>query len=98
MTFTEVIITEKGTGYNACQTNSVTGKQDCNLFDKFKTKDGKVADFTIDGAPIAPRLVMGNGDVVTDHGVRFELLSVYLSASDQLIAAFRVESGKRDIM
>lgn len=90
-------ITRDGDGYKSC-ISALDGSESCAVFSGFKTKDGKVTEFLVDGEEPGSRLVMGNGRPVRRGSVQVELLSAYKSIQTQyLVVALKVTTGNDPI-
>jgi hypothetical protein len=64
-------------------------------FADFRTTNGKVTDFTINGRSPGPQLTVGNGDKVRGGGATFEFLTAYRSiTANSLIVTVKVTSTK----
>lgn len=84
-------------GYEACTDTS--DRDTCAVWGDFESKDGKLANLTVNGKKIADRLTVGDGSS-TEAGslADVEFLAAYKSVqSGDLFVLVSVTSGKRDI-
>jgi hypothetical protein len=93
--FTDWVVSPSGGNYKVCEDQYDTAS--CNTFGNFKVWKGQVTNFTVDGKEIGPRLTMGAGKKVTDHGVSVEFLGAYKSVSGNLNVSARVKTEETGI-
>src|SRR5699024_3409765 len=86
------------TGFELCDDDG-HGETECSSYTNFKGKDGKIADFQIQGNDIADRLVMGTGEIVDGpQGAEIEFIASYRNASNSaLILASDVRNGSSEL-
>jgi hypothetical protein len=88
------VVTPVGDGaFKEC--NNPADATSCVTFADFKVNPaGKLVDLTVNKLPIAPRLTVGNGQVVTSGGARFTFLAAYKSIQDNaLVVTVKIATG-----
>jgi hypothetical protein len=67
----------------------------CIKYDQFVIDKAtrRLAEFSIDGRPLAGRIVLGNGQKASSLGVSVSLVSGYLTAADQTAVVYDVQNG-----
>ena len=84
-------VTDQGDGFKACYTDDEGSP--CYVYDAFKLSPaGKVASFTIDGKPLAGRLVVGDGAAKTSALGNVTLLSAYTTQTGALSVATKIRT------
>jgi hypothetical protein len=84
-------VTGEGGGFKACYPDAEDSP--CYAYDDFKlTPEGKVASFTIDGKPLAGRLVTGDGTAKPSPLGSVTLLSAYTTQSGLLAVATKIRT------
>lgn len=87
-------LTPADNGFSMCAEGE--DAKSCTKIGGFVLRGNKVADLTINGRAPGPRLTLGSGTAVNDHGVKVVFLSAYRAITkDMFWVTLRVTSGKQ---
>ena len=95
---TEDKSTKTAEGYRLCDPNS-NEKDSCTAYTDFKSVDGKLSSFTVNGLDLTNRLAIGKGAAVKAGSLAtVKFISSYQAASNYLFAVLEVKSADKKLI